>query len=421
MSAQTKELVDRYKSFKDGLSKEDTWDIWISISGRPEVGICQINEKARKFSFRVYDDTPSVSPMNNLNVYDFGNGERYDPVKRIMDITGTDFINAVAMFMSWIGEDVKLDIQQFKRNKEKKSEPAPYKPSYIRRVISDRKKYQNDYDVLAKGLFRGCTEKEKKYAESVLYIGYIPKSEDYEDRIFIPEMDNDGVPYGSFRYNRNADPKGLLRKYSRRVLFGSHMLPKYRETIVYSEGHSDTVVNIAKRIACITTGSATKKFDGKLEILKGKTLYDFPDLDIAGLKGAMNRIHEIKEFNKGKSTEDKIKHIIFWWSDWIKSKKYFEKIQNNKIEKSDELFLIANKIPLKNGFAAINKDLIEIIQRDICKKNKWNFEDYSIKNWKIIFKNQAKNQGYDFIDFYQDNSSKEKDLLLNLLNRKAKF
>jgi len=432
MSTNIKELVEKYKSFKQGLSKEDSWDIWLSISGHPELGIAKVDENRKYFSFRVYDDTPSVSVGGGLIAYDFGDGQRFDPVGRIMEVTSIGFQEAVILFMSWIGENTDIVAKTYVREKEKKSEPAPYKPNYMRRLVSDRNRYKSDYHKLAIGLFRGCSDKERKYAESVLHIGYIKKTEgyiddkeiegEYVDRIFIPEMDIAGIPYGSYRYNRTATPKGLIRKNSRRVLFGSHMIPKYGDTIIVSEGHSDTVVNIAKHYACVTTGSSTKKFLKNIDVLKGKTIFDFPDLDIAGMKGAMSRHVEIDTYNREAEDIDKINHIIFWWADWIKSKKVFEKLNLSHVEKGDDFYDIASLIPTKNGFAAFNKDILFELQKKICEKQKWVLtEELSILNWKVIFKNQAKNQGFDFVDLYEDNDSFEKERLLRMLNTRVKF
>jgi len=416
-------LYEKYKQFKEGMSKEESWELWHSLSGKPELGVCQVNESAKKMSFRVYDDTASVAIFENLIAFDFGgsNDKGVDPVGRIMEVTGFDFKNALITFMSWLGEDIEIKPPEMRFKKDKKSQVNPYKPSYLRRVISDRHLYKEQYEKLAKGLFRSCTEKQKKYAENVLYIGYVPATEEYVDRIFIPEMDEKGIAYGSYKYNRGADPKGLLRRNSKRVLFGSHMLPKYKDYIIYSEGHSDTVVNIAKRFSCITTGSSTKKFDDKLSLLKGKTLLDFPDLDIAGMKGAMSRKMEIEEFNKNASPEDKIKHIIFWWADWITSEKIYQKISNNQTEKQDEFISIKDDIVLSNGLAGISKKMLRKLQFEICKKKNWPFELLDINNWKVVYKKQHKKAGFDFIDLYESEDSEEKEKLLSFLESKVQY
>jgi len=416
-------LYTKYKSFKEGMSKEESWELWLSISGYKELGIYQVNPHTKKMSFRVYDDTASVAIFENLIAFDFGgsNDKGVDPISRIMEVTGFNFQEALVLFMSWLGEDIEIKPPELRYKKNKKSQPDPYKPNYLRRVIKDRKIYSESYENLAKGLFRGVTDKERKYAESVLYIGYIPATEEYVDRIFIPEMNEAGVAYGSYRYNRGAEPKGLLRAASKRVLFGSHMLPKMKKHIIYSEGHSDTVVNIAKRYGCVTTGSSTKKLEDNISLLSGKTVLDFPDLDIAGMKGAMSRHEEILKFNSTVQDSEKITHIIFWWADWFTSEKIYEKISLNKIEKNDEFIDIVDKIVIQNNLAGFKKSDLRIIQEKICKKKSWNFENHDIDNWKVIYKKQAKKMGFDFIDFYESENSKEKQQLIDFLDKHVKF
>ena len=418
----TRNPVELYKELKASYSAEDSWELWSSLSNKPELGIYQVNDNTKKLSFRAYDDTPSVAIYSELNSVDFGGDcKPVDPVGRIMEVTSMSFMEAVKLFLSWEGQDIGDYVRpKYQHIKEKKSEALPYKPNYIRRAIKDRISHKG-YKLIYKDLFRGCSDKEIKYAENVLHIGYIPKNEDYIDRIFIPEMDEKGIPYGSYRYNRRAEPKGLIRKNSKRVLYGSHMLPKYKDSIIYCEGHSDTVVSIAKRIGAVTTGSSTKLLGKNISLLKGKTVFDFPDLDIAGMKGAMSRSVEISIFNSTCSEEEKIRHEIFWWSDWIASEKVYDKIINNKIDKADPFSFIAKKIPLKKNHAFFNIDLLEEIQADICKKKKWNLSSLSIRNWRIIFKNTSLKEGFDFVDFHEKEICETKSILLQFLNKKVKY
>lgn len=419
-------IVSAYKNFISTFSKEASLEWYKDNMHRPELGVYA--EKRGKFSFRATDDTPSVAIYEGLRWVDFGGDARSnEPVNRIMEVTGMSFIEAVKTFMSWNGQD----IEQYSNNsfkpvlkKEEKKKVAPYKSSYIRMVIQNRIRYKKSYDILKKELFRGCSTKEAKFAERVLHIGYLPKSEEWVDRIFIPEMSIDFVPYGSYRYNRaegkKGGAKGLLRKNSKRVLFPEHLIPKFSKYILYVEGHSDCVINIAKGLSCITTGSSTKKFGDNISKLKGKILYDFPDLDLPGLKGAMSRHMEILEYNQSCASEDKIKHIIFWWADWFRSEKIFDKIKNNDVLKSDLFY--GFKIPVKDNFAYFNLNLLENIQRNICQKQKWEFNDkISVKNWHVVFKNGYRQEGFDFADLYEEEDSIEKNMLLSFIKERVKF
>jgi len=421
-------MIEQYKNFVLSFSKSDSWDWWVENSKRPELLVYEVSTNMKKLKFRAFDDTPSVAIWEGLRYTDFGgDSESGDPVTRIMEVTGMNFINAVKTFLSWNDSNIVLERAQWKTvSKDKKSEVAPYKPSYIRNCIINRNKYKKDYDLLKKELFRGSSEEEIRYAESVLHIGYIPKNEEWADRIFLPEMDINGIPYGSYRYNRLEGKKpdgtkGYIRKNSKRILYGEHMLPKFKDKIIYSEGHSDTVINISKRFGCVTTGSSTKGIGINISKLKGKTLFDFPDLDFPGLKGAMLRHVEILEWNSKASEEDKIKHTIFWWADWIYSEKIFDKLMENKVEKTDMFYFIKDKIPVKNNRAFFNIDILRVIQKEICRKKSWDFDSLDMKNWKVIFKNQSKPEGYDFADFYLDNNSSEKRKLLSFLNSSVKY
>ena len=419
------EKVRSYKAFVMSFNREDSLDWWLSNMNRPELQI--YNEVNGKFSFRAFDDTPSVTIYDCLKYVDFGgDSEAKDPVSRIMEITELSFIPAVEMFLSWNDKNIVSDRIKWERVKDTKSEAAPYKPAYLRNMLINRKRYSNEYNLLRVELFRGCSLSDIKYAENVLHIGYEPKKDQWTDRIFLPEMDISGTAYGSYRYNRSEGKtpngrKGLIRKNSKRVLYAEHMIPKFRDSVIYTEGHSDCVINISKRYSAITTGSSTKKFGTNITKLKGKTLYDFPDLDLAGLKGAMTRSVEIEIFNKTVDQHDKINHIIFWWADWIKSTKIFDKLTQNQVSKTDLYYSIQNVIPVKNNAAYLNLNTLVKIQKLICKNKKWDFEKLSILNWHVVFKEQFKVDGYDFADFYTDEQSLESTKLVSFLDSKVKF
>lgn len=420
-------MVEKYRNFAASFSKSDSWDWWADNANRPELMIYQVNEITKKMSGRAFDDTPSIAVYESLRYVDFGgDSESKDPVSRIMEVTGLGFLAAVEMFLGWSGQEVVAERVKWERKKETKSEAQPYKPSYLRNVILNRNKFKNQYINLRKELFRGCSDSEIRYAENVLHVGYIPQDGEWCERIFLPEMDIKGVAYGSYRYNRAEGRKlngnkGLIRKNSKRVLYGEHMIPKFKNSVIYAEGHSDCVVNISKRYSCITTGSSTKKIGMNLEKLKGLTLYDFPDLDLPGMKGAMSRFFEIEEFNLTANLEDKINHVIFWWADWIRSSDIFDKLIQDKVAKTDMFFSIKNRIPVKKNYAFLNLDLLSDIQKEICKKKKWDHSKIDIKKWHIIFKGTSKPDGFDFADFYTEESSIESKKLLSFFNTSVKY
>jgi len=417
------DMVEKYRTIVQSFSKNESFEWWEENSIRPELMAYKVNTGAKKMSFRGHDDTPSVSFLDGLRYYDFGTGEGGDPVTRIMEVTNLPFLEAVKLFLSWFGEDVNIEEYKVKASYVKKSTESkvdPYKPSYLRRMILGRSNPR--YKLLLEGLFRGAaTQKEIQYAESVLHIGYDEGTEKYVDRLFIPEMDINGIAYGSYKYNRNDSsdtiPKGLIRKNSERVLFGEHMLPKAGKNIIYCEGHTDVIVNIAKKFYAVTTGGATKAIGNNISKLKGKIIYDFPDLDIAGMLGATRRSIEIEAFNKTAKPEDKIKHFVFWWAEWIEIDKIDKSIREGKADKN--ALMIKDFIKYKNGHAYLNYKHLDIIQSKFLKQKKVSIKN-TVSNFKVVFKKNFKNNGYDFIDFYRDENSSEKETLIKFLKQKQK-
>jgi hypothetical protein len=414
------ELVNLFRNVKLGYDKQNSWEWWVANSSRPELNVYQVNEKTKKIALRGDDDTASTAIYQNLGYVDFGGEARLkDPVDRIMEVTGLSFLDAVKLFLSWEGYDINENINYnipkpvVYVDKEKKKYKAPYKERFLQERVLDRVKYKKEYEELAKGLFRGCTPEEKRCAEGALYIGFL-KSNDpvFPDRIFIPEFDQDEVAWGHYLYNRNAEPKGLLRKDAKRVLFGSHLLKKYPRQILYCEGHSDTIVNIAKGYASVTTGSATKDIKEYLPLLEGRELHDFPDLDIAGAKGAIRRRLDIIEYNlsipKAERKKRMVHHKIYWWAPVFYSDKLGEKIINNRLSPYDPLYPFVPKIKLvrvkKSGkvVAMIDLELLDKIIIHVLKKNKINIKSYLLpSNWKLISK-KGKKMGYDFVDFHEE-------------------
>jgi len=409
-----------YKRFKESQNKEDSFRFWEENSGRFELGVSNIDTQRKKLSLRASDNTPSTAIYEGLMAVDFGGDFKGDPISRVMETQNMSFPQALKIVVSWIGGDTLLLNKDFTPIQNKEKEVAkPYNELYLRGTRLDTVEYQERYNLLKKDLFRGnCSKEEIKRGENLFQIGFIPKNEySLEDRIFIPEFDKNSIAWGSYRYNRSSSfNKGLLRKNGKRVLFPANLISHFRKDIILSEGHTDTVVNNAKSLACITTGSSTKRFDSNISELKGKHLHDFPDLDIPGMIGAINRGLEIDKFNSTASIEDRIEHTIYWWAEWLTDKKLANKILNNKLVESDLLFNIKDYLPIKKEHVCINTDMLQIIEDKYFKKRNISLpERLKIKNWTLLSK-KAKKSGYDWIDFHEENHSSK-----NYLNFIEKF
>ena len=402
---------DLYKRIKENHSREESFDWWVKNSFRQELGISQVNENTKKLSLRNGEKTPSTVIYDNLSYVDFGGeGVKKDPISRIMEVTGNTFPEALDMFLSWEGENISeyKDFRPVKKeNNSSKKQRDPYKESFLRTTILNKRKFSQRYLALRHDLFRTCSEEEMSRGEKLFSIGFSPKSEyEKDDRIFIPEFDENKIAWGSYKYNRSIkQAKGLLRKDSKRVLFGSHLIGLYPKDIIFSEGHTDVIVNVSKGLASLTTGSSTKRIEDKISLLKGRTIHDFPDLDLAGLLGATKRAIDINEWNKTCSKEDFIIHKIYWWSEWFLDKRIFQKIQEGNVPKYETYFNYMNRIPLKKGVACFHISLLEQIQRDFIEKQKIELNNnFLISNWTLLSK-KPKIAGYDFIDFHEENKS----------------
>ena len=430
-------IVSIYKNIKAGHDKESSWWWWINNSHRPELCVYKVDEKLKKISLRAEDDTASTAIYQNLTYVDFGGeAKAKDPVERIMEITGLSFIEAVKLFLTWEGYDINENIQYnipkpvIYKSEEKKTFKAPYKERFLQECVLNRVRYKEQYEEIAKGLFRGCTEEEKKFAEGALYIGFM-KSDDpnFSDRIFIPEYDQEEIAWGHYLYNRNAEPKGLLRKNAKRVLFGSHLLKKYSKDIIYCEGHSDTIVNIAKNYAAITSGSATKPVKDYLSLLEGKTLHDFPDLDIAGAIGAVKRRLDIIEYNLSLPKEEKpfrkISHKLYWWSNTFMSDKLGRKILEGKISQQDTLFPFLSYIKLgrfkDKVYAIIDIQLMNHIIASWLQKRNIPVREYLLpSSWQTMISKPRK-MGFDFVDFHEETNEGIKKTKKENFLQKFKF
>lgn len=410
-----KSKLDTFLELKNSCStKEASFDWWSNNSHREELGIISVNDNLKKISMRLDDHKESTAIYGNLGYVDFGqSNKKKDPVDRIMEVKSCSFSEALNIIYSWLSSDeiqpIRSNSSNNSNNSNNKKSEYPLNNNIVRECLLNKANFKERYDNLKYGLFRACTEAEISFAENILSIGFSPISKyDIEDRIFIPEFDENNNPWGFYKYNRSANgPKGLLRSNSKRVLFASHLLRKYPKDIIYAEGHTDVIVNVSKHYAAITTGSATKSFDSNINLLANKTLHDFPDLDLPGMIGAVNRGIEIDEFNR-LNPDKLITHIIYWWSEWMYSEKLYSKIIENKVDTYESFYLIKDQIPLKYNRANFNVSLLSEIINIYAKKNKIILPPrLDIKNWKIMQKGACES-GFDWIDFYQKHKIDEK-------------
>ena len=414
-------LINMYKTRKASYDKQSSWLWWLNNSDKPELMVYQINERTKKMSLRADDETPSVAVYSGLSYMDFGGDSRLrDPVDRIMETTGLSFIEAIKLFLTWENINIDDEILEYQVpkpvvyiTKEKKQYKAPYNDKFIQDRIMDRLKFPSIYNPLREGLFRSCSIEEMERAEALFSIGlFISKDPEWSHRIFIPEFDEKGQAWGHYLYNREAEPKGLLRKDAKRVLFGSHLVSRYGDNIIYNEGHSDVLVNVAKGLAAVSTGSATKRLSEEyLEILAGKTLHDFPDLDIPGILGATQRALDILEWNQ-KNPNKKINHKIYLWSSMFYSEKIAKRIMEHTVSKSEPYYPFIRYIPLKKGktttAAIFDIKIMFLIQRDWAEKRNINLpKELLVSNWKVLSK-KLKKGGYDMIDFHNENQNSPK-------------
>lgn len=409
-----KEIFEAYKRIKTlYATPEDSFRWWELNSGRPELGVLSIDTRTKKARFRSSDDTPSVAFYKYLSYVDFGaDSESKDPVDRIVEVTGCTPLDAAKMVLEWEGQDpADIGIRNHPafyqpKREEIKEFRRPYSPKYIDQLVANRCLFQERYLKAAAGLFRAVSDTEREVAEKLLSIGFLPKEKEYQaDRVFVPEFDEKGVPWGSYAYNREASPKGLLRKNAKRVLFGSHLLVQYPQTVIFTEGHTDAINLIAKKVPALTTGSSTTKIGEHIKLLAGRKVLFFPDLDIPGMKGATKKAIEIEEWNKNASPEEKIEYSIFWWADWMFSKKLFDKTASNAVSKSErDLLILARIAARKKEHLLVNRQMFRAVQEDILSR----YPEYiqhpklDIRNWTVVFKNASRKEGYDFVDRLQE-------------------
>jgi len=407
-----KENSDLKSFFNSDVHERDVYEFWFKHQDALQVYFPH-GRGATDLAFMRLERaerTPSVRPCvvktagggrycHGYTVKDFGDGSTMNPFWRLLQ-NGYSRSDATKLICEWLGNSGNEIYAHTTKNPFNKDMQDTEKPAYqaevIRRFLDNREAFKPRFMEVLRGFMRACDEEEiaRLLSNNTLLIGFNPQGKFSDvDRVMLLEQDENRVSWGHWAYNRNAEklikgaPKGKLRKHSKRVLLGSHLIKLYGKDIIYAEGHTDFINNIAKGYACVTTGSSTKGFSKEgLELLSGKTLHDFPDSDEPGIKGAMERHIEIVEFNKGRPADQQITHIIYKWGDsWNRA----------------------------NG-EVYSPAMIEEFQRktldQLCRRH-WektfkipDDSPYLLKNW-VGYTNKSRAWGYDFVDFHLEHKN----------------
>lgn len=406
-------------------SEQEIFEFWVS---HDELQVSNVGlRNAHKFAFSIRPEkTPSARPnpkVCGFMITDFGGECRsITPVDRLMEL-GYTKKEALDKVLGWISGFTDLSTNAHIKicrsvplvNSEEKS---AYTQKAVQYFLSNATRFYTPFKELLDGFLRASSEEEKITAQRLLMIGYCPQRQyDPIHRLILLEQDANGTPYGHYKYNRNANPKGLLRKNAKRVLLGSHLISRFGQDIIINEGHTDFAANISKGLAAVSSGSSTKRFTEEyLDLLAGKTLHDFPDLDVPGIIGATHRAIDIAKWNaKNAGIKAPIVHKVYLWSDWYKSSNLAQKIACNGFSKSaiDNLLKTA---PVKNGEAYVSLKLLAQIQEQAMNDEKRYDGEFPIvpsmflSNWTLLNKaekGKVKNEGYDFVDFHLEYSTKE--------------
>ena len=385
MAKEHIDLKNVLSHIKSKYSSDQSSFEWF-MSNAERLGVLNA-DTIRKMADLLGEKTPSTTVTKYLNFCDFGNdGRRHDVIFLIQEKYGDTFPQAVKRLAEWENQPLRADYQFQPLPQEKKEEVKPYSAWYLKKRKEEALEDRVIFKSLMEGLCRTCSLEEMRQAVRLFDIG-LTSYEDEEGRtikrLFIPEYNQNKIPFGSFRYNRNETPKGLLRRDSRRILFGSHLIKQFdpEKPIVFTEGHSDCIVNNAKGIASVTSGSSTTQIgEDSLSLLSGKTIHFYPDMDFAGIKGVSHKIMEIEAFNAKQDDEFRIEYRVFMWG---------------------ESFIYD-----KTGESVDIKDMIKF-QIETYKEHDFHApEKARVKNWKT-FPSPVAKQGYDFIDFHFDYASKE--------------
>jgi len=399
-------MLDRFPT------KEDTLSFFMKYHEYFDEGSYKadnFDEYTSKFSARREDKSPSVLCKTRLTTIDFGDTQKQKGILQfIADIENEkedgDFLKLPKDFpivVQILAELLNIDENQNMDDyvyvpppKVEETKVKPYSPKYLDRQKKAISSNQPIFIDLMNGLCRSCSPAEKNRAVKIFNIGlndYIDVNKESKVqrtvyRLFIPEYSRDLSAYGSFRYNRNEKPKGLLRPKANRVLFGIHLSHDFDDSkpTIFAEGHSDIIVNNSKRIQTITSGSATTPIGDNITEMKGQTYHFYYDLDLPGVKGITERIIEIEEFNKDQSDNDKIKYKIFQWS----SKIIVDGVVLDFIDYEEEQLETIKRLK-GDTRRGITLDADEI------------FEKCRISTWRVLSQ-EPKNKGYDWIDFHTD-------------------
>jgi hypothetical protein len=426
LSELAKNLSQLYPTPEDGLEFYAHFQEELELAG--------VDLDRKKLDFRG-EKTASVTVYNDLYYVDFGeSNERKSIITYLMeyktsqkDKTKTmSFPEAVEFFKTLVeslnGPIDANNLQSKKTTIKEEPKAKPYTEYYLNQKLKDSRSSPKTFKNILNGLLRSCSISEMRRAVKIFKMGLdiydiFDKEKDCivkQERVFIPEFNEDNIALSSFRYNRSLDPKGLRRKNAEKVLFGSHLIKRFdpKKPIIFSEGHSDTVVNLAKSFQCVTTGAATAPLKNFLDLLKGRTIHFYPDADTAGLKGVMNKILEIEGFNL-KNPNDKISYKVFWWSEYYEKSieetedlSYEELLKHRKYSK---IWWLKYMTKDTRPSSLISIDRLREEQDFIVNKSLRNLkskyglnsipESIYIDNWTRLIREPVK-QGFDFIDFH---------------------
>ncbi len=355
------------------------------------LGVQQLDTRAKKWSFRG-EKTPSCVANEYLSYRDYGDATNHNPdvVGRIMEYRGLSFPEAVRFLSELENLDVSsTSLESFKpapRVVERKEYKQPFKKGYLYYKSKYAQENKELFNELLDGLCRSCSKEEKERAVFLFNIGldtFETKEGKVQSRLFIPEMDEKKVAWNCFHYNRSLTPKGLLRRDGKRCLFGSHLL-RNQEKVILTEGHSDCIVNNAKGLISVSSGSSTTAIPEEgLMLLKGRHVLFAPDADIAGWQGAIRKMIQIEEFNSSLKQSERISFSSLYWGDFIASKDD-EKLNIKKGDVIDKAWLQAHQ---------------HLFFKDVELK-----KEMLVENWKQVHKSAVK-QGYDFVDFHNQHKN----------------
>jgi len=360
---------------------------------RKELGI-KVNTSAKKIAVR-NEKTPSAVAHKRLYFYDFGLGESVSLLYAIKELNNISYIEAAKRIISlYKGLPATWIVEQQKEVEVIVPKKPPYKESYITALQKDRLTNWKTFYSILNGLCRSCSKEEKKRAIEIFSIGFVKIEftteegvEIKEDRLFIPERDVNGTPFNAYQYNRALDPKGRFRKNGKRVLFGAHLLKDFiNKPIISAEGHSDCVVHNAKGMQSVSTGSASTPIGEEgLRALSRREIHLYPDMDDAGIKGALMKALEIELWN-ATHPDSYIKSKIVLWAKGFKNKKG-NIITEGKIKEEAKAFLRKKWQDLSREEKAAAKLAVATLEKS------------KILSSKIV------KEGYDGIDFHTDNQS----------------